>query len=117
MITHPKGQRFTLKGIEWPPLSEDWKDRLEKPFREEDIHQAIEGRSNLKSPGPHGMTNEFFFLNWNILKADLVKVFQDFFENGIINNKTNETYICLIPKKTNTNKVENFRPINLVMSL
>lgn len=29
----------------------------------------------------------------------LVKVFQDFFDKGIVNKCTYEPYICLIPKK------------------
>lgn len=59
----------------------------------------------------------FFLKNWSILKADILKVFQDFFQNGVINNRTNETYICLIPMKLRANKVSEFRPISLISSL
>lgn len=71
----------------------------------------------LKSPGPDGMTSEFYKEAWNILKSDLLRVFQDFFKNEIINLCTYETYICLIPKKLQANKVNEFRPISLVSSL
>ena len=41
----------------------------------------------------------------------------EFAKDGIIHRVTNETYICLIPKKMNSSKVKDFRPINLVTSL
>lgn len=63
------------------------------------------------------MTNNFVRKSRNILKANLVKVFQDFFVKGIINKCTNEIYICLIPKKLKANRVGEFRPISLVSSL
>lgn len=59
----------------------------------------------------------YFKKAWNILKKDLTGLFQDFFENGIVNSRTNETYICLILKKVRTSKVSDFRPISLVTSL
>ena len=46
-----------------------------------------------------------------------MKVFQGFYNSGIINGVVNETYICLIPKKTNSSKIKDFRPISLVTSL
>ena len=46
-----------------------------------------------------------------------MKVFEEFHESGIINGVTNETYICLIPKKLNSCRIKDFRPISLVTSL
>ena len=54
---------------------------------------------------------------WETIKEDLLKVFNEFFENGLINAKTNATYICLIPKKLNSISIKDFRPISLVTSL
>jgi len=46
-----------------------------------------------------------------------LKVMEDFFHSGIVNGVTNETFICLIPKKANSVKVIDYRPISLVISL
>lgn len=54
---------------------------------------------------------------WNILRNDLVEVFQDFVQNALIIKNTNETYICLIPNKAKALKMGEFRPINLISSL
>lgn len=43
-------------------------------------------------------------------------MFQDFFQNAIINRHTNKTYICLIPKKSRVMKMGEFRPISLITS-
>ncbi|XP_073024393.1 uncharacterized protein [Primulina eburnea] len=46
-----------------------------------------------------------------------MKVFDEFYEGGVVNGITNETYICLIPKNHNAIKVKEFRPISLTTSL
>ena len=51
------------------------------------------------------------------MKSDLVRVFQDFLKNGIINRICNETYVCLIPKKEGGGCVSDFRLISLVIFL
>ena len=52
-----------------------------------------------------------------MIKADLVNVFAEFWNSGVVNIITNETLFCLIPKKVNSSKVKDFRPISLVTSL
>ena len=47
----------------------------------------------------------------------MLRVIWDFAKDGIIHGVTNETYICSIPKKANSSKVKDFRPISLVTSL
>ncbi|PRQ44942.1 putative RNA-directed DNA polymerase [Rosa chinensis] len=41
----------------------------------------------------------------------------EFHTDGVVNKVTNETYICLIPKKANSLKVGDYRPISLITSL
>lgn len=51
-----------------------------------------------KASGPCGFTLAFYQECWDTVKRDLMKVFNEFFERGVINGITNKTYICLIPK-------------------
>ena len=46
-----------------------------------------------------------------------MKTMEEFYEKGIINAVMNETFICLIPKKSDSLKVTDFRPISLVTGL
>ena len=48
---------------------------------------------------------------------DLLRVFLEFHNNGIINQSTNATFIVLVPKKSQTSGISNYRPITLVTSL
>ena len=52
-----------------------------------------------------------------IMIADIMRVFQDFFRNRVINGNLNETYICLISKKLDARTVADFRPISLTTGL
>lgn len=65
----------------------------------------------------HGFTIVVFQSQWETIKEDLVRVFQEFARDGTIRGLTSETYICLIPKKVNSCKVKEFRSISLVTSL
>ena len=44
-------------------------------------------------------------------------VFKEFFERGILNSSLVETFIYLIPKKDNTDKVKDVRPISFITSV
>ena len=46
-----------------------------------------------------------------------MKVFQEFHSRGIVNQSTNATFIALVPKRSQTSKISDFRPISLVTSL
>ena len=41
----------------------------------------------------------------------------DFHSSGVVNRRVNETYITLIPKKYDSCRISDFRPISLVTSL
>ena len=52
-----------------------------------------------------------------MVKEDLMKVFKEFHSRGIVNQSTNATFIALVPKKSQTSKILDFRPISPVTSL
>lgn len=47
----------------------------------------------------------------------MFKVFVKFHEKGIMNAKTNNTLLCLIPKIKDSIQIKDFRSISLVSSL
>lgn len=109
--------KWTLEGINWCPISEEKAAWLERPFVEEEIRTTVFDCGTDKSPGPDGFSMAMFQNCWSEVKGDIMKVMEEFFQNGIINAVTNETYICLIPKKSDSTKVGDFRPISLITSL
>ena len=54
---------------------------------------------------------------WDVIKEDHMRVYLEFHDNGIINQSTNATFISLVPKKSQTNKILDFKLVNLGTSL
>ena len=67
-----------------------------------------------KAPGPDGFPMAFFQACWDVIKLDLMEIFQVFFERGQFEKSLNATFITLIPKKQAAREIRDFRPISLV---
>lgn len=52
-----------------------------------------------------------------LFKRDLMEVFVEFFENGVIYKWVNATFLVLFPKKSNVKELTDDRSISLVGSL
>ena len=70
-----------------------------------------------KNPRPDGFTIAVFQDCWDVIKEDLVRVFDEFHRSGIINQSTNASFIVLLPKKSMAKKISDYRPISLITSL
>jgi hypothetical protein len=70
-----------------------------------------------KAPGPDGYIGLFFSSCWNIIKQDLLLVVNHFYQmnqQGL--QFLNQSYAMLIPKKTNPQRVSDYRPTSLTHS-
>jgi hypothetical protein len=90
---------------------------LVKPFSVEEVHAAIWGCDSFKSPGPDRINFGFLKEFWPELKEDIMRLITEFHRNGKLSNGINSTFIALIPKVDNPQKLNDFRPISLVGSL
>ncbi|KAJ9671271.1 hypothetical protein PVL29_027318 [Vitis rotundifolia] len=70
-----------------------------------------------KAPSPDGFTIAVYQECWDVIKEGLMRVFSEFHTNGVINQSTNATFIAMVPKKSQTFKISDYRPISLVTSL
>lgn len=95
------GSKVFFLDVPCQTLDEGKTDWLERTV-EEGISEAVSMLGNLKSPVPDGFSGEFLKKCWSTTKNDIFRVFQEF---GTVNRRTNETCICLIPKKTSAPKV------------
>ncbi|BFG29908.1 hypothetical protein CerSpe_161820 [Prunus speciosa] len=105
-----------VEGLNWCPISSEKAAWIERPFEEVEVRNAVFDCGKDKSPGADGFTLFFFQYCWDIVKGDLMKVMEDFYNSEIINAVTNEILICLIPKNNDSAKLRDFRPISLVTS-
>ena len=68
-----------LNVLEFPMISGDNADWLERPFEKAEIYDVIQIFKGDKSLGPDGFPMAFFQACWGILKPDLVAMFSMFF--------------------------------------
>ncbi|RVW83847.1 Transposon TX1 uncharacterized 149 kDa protein [Vitis vinifera] len=116
LYVSPIGESWSIEGLDWSPISEESAIRLDSLFTEEEIFKAIFQLDRDKAPGLDGFTIAVFQDCWDVIKEDLVRVFAEFHRSGVINQNTNASFIVLLPKKSMTKKISDFRPISLITS-
>ena len=117
LYSKPVGESWRIEGIDWVPISGESGGWLDRPFTEEEVRRAVFQLNKEKAPGPDGFTIAVYQECWDVIKEDLMRVFLEFHTNGVINQSTNATFIALVPKKSQSFKISDYRPISLVTSL
>jgi hypothetical protein len=87
---------------------------LELPFEEREVLEVVKGLNRDNAPGPDGFTLAFFQDCWEVIKTDLIGVFQDFHTHSKFVKSINATFLALIPKKFGAMDLKDYRPISLV---
>jgi hypothetical protein len=67
-----------------------------------------------KSPGPDGFTAEFYQVFWELIKHDLMTLFNDFHKGELLLYSLNFVTIVLVPKCKEATKIPQYRPIYLL---
>ena len=96
-------------------LNQEEMENLNRPITSTEIETVIRNLPANKSPGPDGITAEFYQKYREELTPILVKLFQTIAEEGKFPNSFYEVTITLIPKPDkDATKKENYRPISLM---
>ena len=98
-------------------VSDKDNSNLTKPFSETEIKEALFQMEKNKAAGPDKIPVEFYQSCWNIVKDDIVQLFDDFYEGKIDISRINYGIITLLPKITDASKNQQFRPICLLNCL
>ena len=98
-----------------PKLNQDQINDLYSPISPKEIEAVINSLPTKKSPGPDGISAEFY----QTFKEDLIPVLHKLFHKieteGTLPNSSYEATITLIPKPhKDPKKIENFRLISLM---
>ena len=91
----------------------DMQDTLSSEFSAEEVKIALFQMGPTKAPGPDGMNALFYQKFWHVVGDTVVDAVLDFLNNGHMLPDINHTYIVLIPKVKNLEKMSDFRPISL----
>ena len=87
--------------------------KLEAPFGEAKIMEALNQMAAFKAPSPDGFTADFYQKNWSTIGPEVCRVALHFFNTAKMDEKVNVTHIALIPKKSDQSNVSDFKPISL----
>ncbi|KAG7664903.1 uncharacterized protein J8A68_001541 [[Candida] subhashii] len=88
--------------------------KLERKITSEEILKALFRIDNKKSPGPDGLTVNFYKHNWDIIAPYITNQLNKVMTSGILPYSMQEVMIRIIPKpKKKSNHVKDFRPIAL----
>ncbi|XP_042515190.1 uncharacterized protein LOC122089498 [Macadamia integrifolia] len=79
----------------------------------EEVALALKAMGPLKAPGPDGLPPAFFQRFWDFTKEDVYSFACNFFRTGSLPLHCNDTLLCLIPKCTNPETADQYRPISL----
>ena len=97
-----------------PILNQEEAETMNRPIRRSEVEAAIRSLPLKQSPGPDGLTAEFYQTHKEELVPFLLKLFQIIQKEGILPKSFYET-IILIPKPgRDPTRKENFRPISMM---
>ena len=86
---------------------------LAKPFFKQEVDMALKQMAPLKATRPDGMLPIFYQHYWDSIGDNVSSVVLSCLNLGTIPTSLNHTFITLIPKLKNSERVSNFRPISL----
>jgi exonuclease III len=96
-------------------LSQEDVDDLLVPISEEELKKTLYSCTRKKSPGPDGLTYEFYMTCYEQLKDVLLKLYNEYLRRPEgIPAEFSEGVIVLIPKTNSPRTVADFRPISLL---
>jgi hypothetical protein len=87
---------------------------LEEPFTKQEIDSIVTALPTDKSPGPDRFNTNFLKKCWSIISQDFYDLCEQFYHGDVCLRSINGSFIVLIPKKENAQRVGDFRPISLL---
>jgi hypothetical protein len=110
--SYPTRIAETLSAVD-KVVSEESNQRLLQPYTSDEVRIALFQMHPSKAPGSDGMSSFFFQKYWHIVGDSVSTAVLSVLNSGKLLRKTNLTYISLIPKKKNPEKMSDYRPISL----
>ena len=109
--------RSSISSLSFARLEAVERARLEEPFSELEVFEALKDFSGDKAPGPNGFSIAFWQSSWGFVKEEVMAFFREFHDQNCFVTSLNATFLLLILKKGGAEYLRDFRPIRLVRGL
>ncbi|CAM2096597.1 unnamed protein product [Caretta caretta] len=90
------------------------RDQLELPLTLAEFSEALRHMPTNKSPGMDGLTVEFYRVFWDVVGPDLVTVWAESLQSGVLPLSCRRAVLALLPKKGDLCDLRNWRPVSLL---
>ncbi|XP_074267017.1 uncharacterized protein LOC141590318 [Silene latifolia] len=94
-------------------VANDDADGLGRPFTAKEVRRAVFQMGAFKSPSPDGVPGIFYQKCWYFIKKDVTKAILSVLNSGVVLTELNRTFITLVPKSDNPEKMGDYRPFSL----
>jgi len=98
-------------------VSELENNLLTQPFTEAEVKHALFQMEKNKAAGPDKIPIEFYQCCWDIIKQDIMELFEEFYDGSLDVCRLNYGILTLLPKVQDAAKIQQFRPICLLNCL
>jgi hypothetical protein len=108
-----EGNAFGLDPSPWQAediVTSQENSDLTKPFLEEEIKVALFQMEKNKAARPDGIPIEFYQHCWEMIKGDMLEMFNDFYCGTMNIKRLNYGIITLLPKVKDAEKYSNTSP-------
>ena len=110
--SNPHNLDSIMEGVQ-EVVTEEMNAKLTAMYTVEEVELAIKEMAPLKAPGPDGLPPLFYQTYWTDVGMDISQAVLSCLNSGSLLKSINHTFITLIPKVKNPEKVSEFRPISL----
>ena len=112
-FTEQNHHRPTLDGVQFPSIDQYQREGLIAPFSDIELKDAVWSCAGDKCPGPDGFNFNFIKEFWGLMQPDFRRFVDEFHAHGTFPRGSNASFVALIPKITQPQSLNDYRPISL----
>jgi hypothetical protein len=99
---------------EFETITNESNESIGAPLQESELQDAIKQGARRKSPGPDGISPEFYVVMWEIIKDDMLLLFNKTWEHESLTDEEKQENILCIPETAHATILKDYRLLTLL---